>query len=200
MNAFNRILVLFGLLFLLIGSGSLLLITIGLLNPQEWVPAPWHQILTPFTQLDPVNGWTVVNRLTVVGICVVLVIASVLLLLMELRVRSNKVPELSVKKDAFGQITASMRSIQDLVNREAGKIDGVLETTTTVKDTSRGIQLQCQICVAPYASVTQLGQVVQERIKSSVEHYLGKSIARIHLQTHIAPLAQGTKKSSPRVR
>jgi len=200
MNLFNRILVIFGLLFLLIGSSSLLLITIGLLNPQEWVPAPWHQILTPFTQLDPSNGWTVTNRLTVVSICFGFVIVSVLLLFMELRLHSNKVPELTVKKDDLGQITATMRSIQDLANREAGKIDGVLESSTTVQNGSRGIHLQCQICVAPYASVAQLGQEVQERIKSSVENYLGKSIAGIHLQTQIAPLAQGIQKSHPRVR
>lgn len=200
MNTFNRILAVFGLLLLLLGCTSLLLITIGLLDPQEWVPPPWHQILTPFTQLDPANGWTVINRLTVVSICLGIVIASALLLFMELRLPSRKIPELTVKKDNLGHITASMRSIQDLANREAEKIDGVLESTTTVKEASKGLHLQCQICVAPYASAAQLGQEVQERIKSSVENFLGKPIASIHLQTQIAPLAKSTQKAHARVR
>lgn len=104
---------------------------------------------------------------------------GMLLVFVELRSRWTKVPALILKKDDLGQIAASMTSIQDLANREAGTIKGVKECLTHVKNTSRGIHLQCRLCVAQDANAAQLGQLVQGRIKTSVENYWGKPIAGI---------------------
>jgi len=193
MNIFNRIMVIIGSILLITGSCSLLLITIGVLDPQEWVFAPWHQIFIPFTQLDPSRGWSVVV------ICLGVLIMGALLLFVELRPHSTKVPTLIIEKDGLGHITASIRSVQDLVNREAENIEGVQESLTHVQDSSRGIHLRCRLSVAPQASASQLGQQVQERIKAAVAHYLGKPVLGINLQTQMAPLTKNTKGVQSRV-
>lgn len=193
MNIFNRIMVIIGSICLVLGSGSLLLITTGVVDPQEWLPAPWHEVFTPFTQLNPAHGWSVL------GMCLGGSLVGVLLLWLELRSRSTKVPELVVEKDNLGNISASISSIQDLVNREAENIEGVRESLTQVKNSSRGIHLQCRLSVDPQTSASQIGQQVQERIKTAVEHFLGKPVLGINLQTQIAPLTKQTKGLQSRV-
>ena len=185
--------VIVGSICLMMGSSSLFLITIGVINPQEWLPTPWHEVFTPFTQLDPSRGWSVV------GICFGGLIVGLFLLALELRPHSNKVPALVVEKDDLGKITASISSIQDLANREAENIEGVRESLTRIQNSSRGIHLQCRLSIAPHANAIQLGQQVQERIKVAVEHFLGKPVLGINLQTQIAPLTKDTKGMQSRV-
>lgn len=183
-----------GSLFLILGGSTLLLITIGIIAPQDWLPAPWHEVLIPFTQLGASQG------LSVVSICLGVLIVGMLLLFIELRSHTTKVPALILIKDDLGQIAVSMSSIQDLANREAGTIDGVRESFTQAQNTSRGIHLQCRLSIAQNENAVQLGQLVQERIKTSVENHLGKPIAKIHLQTEMVPLGKDTPKDHPRVR
>jgi hypothetical protein len=194
MNVFNRLMVIIGLLLLLVGSGSLLMITMGGLDPEQWMSSPWHQVFSPFTQLEAPTWWNVV------GLCLGVFLLSLLLLVRELTPDSNKSNVLTVNKNELGRITASITSLQDLVNHEAGNIEGVRESVTRIQDSSRGIHLHCRLSVDPNANTAQLGQQVQERVKASVEHYIGKPVAEVHLQTQIAPLTQGNKKVCPRVR
>ena len=182
-----------GSIFLVVGSSSLFLFTIGVVDPQEWFPAPWHEVFTPFTQLDPSRGWSIV------GLCVGGLIVGVILLFLELRPHGTKVPTLTIEKDNLGNITASMTSIQDLANREAETIEGVRESLTQVQNSSRGIHLKCRLSVAPHTNASQLGQQVQERIKAAVEHFLGKPVLGINLQTQITPLTKRTKGVQSRV-
>ena len=193
MNVFNRLMVIIGLLLLLVGSSSLLMITTGGLDPQQWLSAPWDQVFSPFTQLEASTWWNVV------GICLGVFLLSLLILVMELTPDRNKANVLTVNKNDLGRITASITSLQDLVNHEAGNIEGVRESVTRIQDSSRGIHLHCRLSVDPNANTAQLGQQVQERVKASVEHYIGKPVAEVHLQTQIAPLTQGNKKVYPRV-
>ena len=157
------------------------------------VPTPWHEVFIPFTQLDPSRGWSIAL------LCLGGLIIGMVLLFLELRPPSTKIPTLTIEKDNLGNITASMASIQDLVNREAENIEGVRESLTQVQNSSRGIHLQCRLSVAPHTNVSQLGQQVQERIKTAVEHYLGKPVLGINLQTQIAPLTKQTKGVQSRV-
>jgi uncharacterized alkaline shock family protein YloU len=193
MNIFNRIVVIVGSICLVMGSSSLFLITIGVVDPQEWFLAPWHEVFIPFTQLDPSRGWSIL------GLCFGGLIVGVILLFVELRSHDTKVPTLTIEKDNLGNITASMTSIQDLANREAETIEGVRESLTQVQNSSRGIYLKCRLSVAPHTNASQLGQQVQERIKTAVEHYLGKPVLGINLQTQIAPLTKHTKGIQSRV-
>ena len=186
--------VIIGLLLLLVGSSSLLMITMGGLDPQQWLSAPWHEVFSPFTQLEAPTWWNVV------GLCLGVFLFSLLLLVRELTPDGNKAKVLTVNKNDLGRITASLTSLQDLVNHEAGNIEGVRESVTRIQDSSRGIHLHCRLSVDPNANATHLGQQVQERVKASVEHFIGKPVAEVHLQTQIAPLNQGNKKFYPRVR
>lgn len=193
MNIFNRMLVILGILLLLMGCSTILLITLGMWVPEHIMPSPWHQIFTPLTQLEGTNWWSVV------GGCVGLLCLGICLLFVELIPRSMKKSAVTVKKDDLGHITASLTSIQDLVNREAGKVDGVLESSTTVKESSDGIHLHCRVSVTPQATANSLGPQVQERAKEVVERYLGRNVVGIHIQTQMAPLEKSTRKMQSRV-
>lgn len=194
MNIFNRILVILGILLLLMGCSTILLMTLGMWDPEQMMPSPWHQIFTPLTQLEGTNCWSVV------GVCVGLLCLGICLLFMEVVPHSMKKSTVTVKKDHLGHITASLTSIQDLVNREAGKIEGVLESSTTVQESSDGLHLHCRLTVTPQASANSLGPQVQERAKEVVEHYLGKNVVGIHIQTQMAPLDKNTSRVQSRVR
>lgn len=194
MNIFNRILVILGILFLLMGCSTILMMTLGMWDPEHIMSSPWHQIFTPLTQLEGTNWWGVV------GGCIGLLCLSICLLFVELVPYSRKESAVTVKKDDLGQISASVTSIQDLVNREAGKIEGVLESSTRVQESSDGIHLHCCLSVTPQASANLLGPQVQERAKEVVERYLGKNVVGIHIQTQMAPLEKSTRKVQSRVR
>jgi len=194
MNMFNRMLVILGIILLLMGCSTILLMTLGMWAPEQIMPSPWHQVFTPFTQLDGTNWWSVV------GMCFGLWCLGVCLLFVELVPHSRKESAVTVKKDDLGQISASLTSIQDLVNREAGKIEGVLESSTTVKESPDGIHLHCRVSVTPQATANSLGPQVQERAKEVVERYLGRNVVGIHIQTQMAPLEKNTRKVQSRVR
>ncbi len=194
MNIFNRILVILGILLLLMGCSTVLLITMGMWAPEQMMASPWHQIFTPLTQLDGTNWWSVV------GVCVGLFLLGICLFFVELIPRSMKKSAVTVKKDDLGHITASLTSVQDLVNREAGKVDGVLESSTTVQESPDGIHLHCRLSVTPQASANSLGPQVQERAKEVVERYLGRNVVGIHIQTQMAPLGKNMTKVQSRVR
>lgn len=194
MNMLNRMLVIVGILLLLMGCSTILLMTLGMWSPEQMMPSPWHQVFTPFTQLDGTNWWSVV------GLCFGLWCLGICLLFVELVPQSRKESAVTVKKDDLGKISASLTSIQDLVNREAVKIEGVLECSTTVQESSHGIQLHCRLSVTPQSSANSLGPQVQERAKEAVERYLGKNVVGIHIQTQMAPLGKNTKRLQSRVR
>ncbi|HNP29264.1 MAG TPA: alkaline shock response membrane anchor protein AmaP [Nitrospirales bacterium] len=194
MNIFNRFLVILGILLIGSGCSAILMITFGMLDPEQMMPSPWHQIFTPLTQLEGTNWWSVV------GVCLGLLCLGLCLLIVEFIPHSSKNSAVTVKKDDLGHITASLTSIQDLVNREAGKIEGILESSTKVKEGSDGIHLHCRLIVTPQASANVLGPQVQDRAKEVVERYLGKNVVEIHIQTQMAPLEKNTRRIQSRVR
>ena len=194
MNIFNRFLVILGILLLGSGCSAILMITLGMWDPEQMMPSPWHQVFTPLTQLEGTNWWSVV------GVCLGLLCLALCLLIVEFIPHSSKKSAVTVKKDNLGHITASLTSIQDLVNREAGKIEGILESSTKVKEGSDGIHLHCRLIVTPQASANVLGPQVQECAKEVVERYLGKNVVEIHIQTQMAPLEKNTRRIQSRVR
>lgn len=194
MNIFNRMLVIGGIILLLTGCSTILLITLGMWAPEHMMPSPWHQIFIPLTQLEGSNWWSVV------GACAGLMCLMVGLLFVEVVPHSTKKSAVTVKKDELGDITASLTSIQDLVNREAEKIEGILESSTRVQESSKGIRLHCRLSVTPEASANSLGPHVQERAKEVVERYLGKNVVGIHIHTQMTPLDKNAKRVQSRVR
>lgn len=107
---------------------------------------------------------------------------------------------LMIKQDNLGRVTAAKDSIQDLVSRETDYMDGVLESSTDVRESPEDIHLHCRLSVDAAANVFELGQQVQERIKGAVEHFLGKPIAGVHIQAQLAHLEKNKKKMRSRVR
>ncbi|GJL54852.1 MAG: hypothetical protein NPIRA02_19840 [Nitrospirales bacterium] len=194
MNTLNRILVIFGALILLLIIGTIVLVSTHMSTPQQLLPSPWDQTLTPFTQMESSTWWAIIAS----GISTAL--ATLLLLLMELRPWSRTDSRLLVKKDELGEVTAALTSIQDLASRETGHIEGVMESSTRVRESPDGIHLDCRLSVDPATSIADLGHQVQERLKSSVEHYLGKAVAGVHITAQVAPLGKKHIRKTSRVR
>ncbi|WP_447968507.1 alkaline shock response membrane anchor protein AmaP [Nitrospira sp. M1] len=194
MNTLNRILVIFGALVLLLIIGTIVLVSTHMITPQQLLPSPWDHTLTPFTQMESSTWWGVLA----IGTGVSLV--SLLLLLIELRPWSHTESRLVVKKDDLGEVTAALTSIQELASRETGHIEGVMESSTQVRESPDGIHLDCRLSVDPATSIADLGHHVQERLKSSVEHYLGKAVAGVHITAQVAPLGKKHNRKPSRVR
>lgn len=183
-----------GTLVLLLIIWSILLVSTGVMAPQQFLASPWDQALTLFTQLTPSAWWWTI------GLVFGITILGLFLLAFELRPRSTTDRRLLVKKDELGEVTAALTSIQDLVSRETGHIDGVMESSTNVRESPDGIHLDCRLSVDPAISVSDLGRQVQEQLKVSVEHYLGKTVAGVHINAQVAPLEKQHKKKPSRVR
>ncbi|WP_454064776.1 alkaline shock response membrane anchor protein AmaP [Candidatus Nitrospira salsa] len=194
MNILNRILVIIGSIVLLVIIGAILLVTTGILTPQQLLVSPWDLTLIAFTQLGSPSWWSVMAS----GIG--LAIFSVVLLFLELRPGSSKESKLLVKKDDLGEVTAAMTSIQDLASRETGNIDGVMESFAQIRESPEGLQIDCRLSVDPSVSISDLGRQVQERLKISIEHYLGRPVAEVHVTAQVAPLENKHNQRPSRVR
>ncbi|MCA9464749.1 MAG: alkaline shock response membrane anchor protein AmaP [Nitrospira sp.] len=194
MNLLNRLLVLFGILIAMIGAAILLFTTLGAWPLEQVFSSPWDQLLTPWTKLEGAHWWGVVT------VCFILLCVGPILLIAELVTCGKKTPTVTVKIDNLGQITVSHASIQDLVNREAEAIDGVMESETAVYEGTKGLTLDCRLSVAPNTAVNPLATQVQEKVKLVVERYVGKPVIALNIQTQMAPLRKKKRTMLPRVR
>ena len=194
MNLLNRLLVLFGILIAMIGAAILLFTTLGAWPLEQVFSSPWDQLLPPWTKLEGVHWWGVVT------VCFILLCVGPILLIAELVTCGKKTPTVTVKIDNLGQITVSHASIQDLVNREAEAIDGVMESETAVYEGTKGLTLDCRLSVAPNTAVNPLATQVQEKVKLVVERYVGKPVIALNIQTQMAPLRKKKRTMLPRVR
>jgi len=182
-NVFNRLLIILLDLLLLVTAGAVLLTTLGVARPEQLAPTPWFvDRLVPFARLDPTSwSWTV-------GVSVVLLLLGLLLLLFELRPGRREAPGIIVKQDGLGRVTVARDGVQELVDREAGLVAGVMEVRSHVEEQAAGLRILCRLSVDPARSVPEVTQEVRERLKAAVEHHLGRPVAEVRVDTQVAPL------------
>lgn len=183
MNVFNRFLIILASLIILVSAVAVLLVTLNVYGPADLAPSPWFQDrLNTYADLDPTTwNWTV-------GVSIAVIIASLILLLVEVWPHPQGSSRLLLKRDGLGEITMTRESVRDIVNWEAGQVDGVMEAQSRVFDGPDGLRINCRVSLAPQASVPDATAALQDRIKSAVEHHVGRHVSQVLVDTQLAPL------------
>ena len=184
MNLFNRLLIILASLIILVSAVMVLLVTLDIYAPADLAPSAWFQDrLTPYANLDSTTSdWTV-------GISIAVIVVSLLLLGLELWPRSSGPRRLVIKEDGLGQVTMTRNSIRDIVNWEASQTEGVMEAQSQVEEESDGLRIVCRVALDPQVDAPEVTHTLQERIKTSVEHHVGRHVSQVAIDTQVAPLA-----------
>lgn len=101
-----------------------------------------------------------------------------------------------VSQDAMGRVTVGSTMVRDWVQHEAEATPGVVHAKPTVKDGKDGLHVSTRASIAWDADAPSVGQLLQERIKDSVQTHLGLPVAEVQVSAQTAPLA----KEAPRRR
>jgi len=183
-NVLNRMLVILGALMVLIATTAVLLVTADLVRPQALAPGAWlMDLLALFQRFDPATRYWVL-----VG-CALLLVLGVVLLAWELRPTPQSRRHLLVRQDPLGKVTVDVGGVEELVCREAGRVAGVMEAASRVRQARDGLHIVGRVSVAPDADVPAVTQELQGRIKGAVERYVGRPVTAVHLSTQLAPLS-----------
>jgi uncharacterized alkaline shock family protein YloU len=93
-----------------------------------------------------------------------------------------------IRRDALGQVTVERSMVRDVVQHEAQLVPGVLHAEPSVKDGKDGLHVSTRASLAWDADTPSTGQILQERIKESVQTHLGLPVAEVHVTAQTAPL------------
>jgi uncharacterized alkaline shock family protein YloU len=79
--------------------------------------------------------------------------------------------------------------VNNLVQHEAATVPGVTQVVEDpkVKDTPSGLRVSARAAVSWDANAPGVGQMLQERIKDSIQSHLGLSVAEVTVATEAAP-------------
>ena len=102
-----------------------------------------------------------------------------------------------VRQDATGRVTVGSTMVRDWVRHEAEATPGVVQAKPTVKDGKDGLHVSTLASIAWDADAPGVGQMLQERIKESVQTHLGLPVAEVRVSAQTAPLSKDTPR--PRV-
>jgi hypothetical protein len=184
MNILNRVLVIAFVVTMMTGAAVALLVMLDTIEPAVWLHEPWHLFLEPFSQLDS-TMWGVT-----IGICIG--VFSLGLLLLALEVRSPWPPPKGflLSRSPLGRVTVARRGVEDLVAREAQRVEGVLDAQVRVTQRRVGYQIIGRLAVSPETNLTELTKDVQARMKNVVEHHLGVQVRDVCVQTQLTPLTR----------
>lgn len=95
-----------------------------------------------------------------------------------------------VKDDEWGTVSVTMDGIEELVTREARRVGGVRDVRSRVAQDKGGLRIVERVAVAPEASVPEVSRELQERIRSVVEHYVGRPVSEVRVDARLARTAK----------
>jgi hypothetical protein len=196
MNVFNRIVVILLSLLLLIGAVLVLLFVLGVVPPQQIIPAgiantPLGQWLAGFANL-PANA-----RLTTTAIAALVALLSLILLYFELR-PAPRDDTIVIREDGLGRVTVRKDSVHDLVLHTASSMDDVLQVHPTIRRRDEGLDIRCRASLRPESSVQTVSEELQTRVKEAVQRHLGLQVANVEVQAQLQPLGDVEPRSTPR--
>jgi hypothetical protein len=188
-NALNRALVIILDALMIVGIVLILLVVSGIAQPDQLAPSlGLPALLTPFANLSgDTLAWTV-------GILIALLVLGLILLSFEVRV-SPPVPPLMIKQDGLGRLTVSRSAVNELMDRAASQVNGVMGVRSHVQETRKGLRVRSQITVNPTANVAQVTNDVREAVKAAAEQQLGRHAEEVDVR---AQLEQLTPSSAAR--
>ncbi|MGH2515822.1 MAG: alkaline shock response membrane anchor protein AmaP [Ktedonobacterales bacterium] len=196
MTIFNRI-VMFLLSFLLFAFGSItFLLLTGLVVPGNTY---LRYILALY------NAWRAIALLrgatTNVAALIALLLAIVGLVLVVLELlpvgrlfQQREAKQYVVRKDAMGEVTLGRSMVRDLVQHVAEAVPEVVHADPEVKDRADGLHLSTRVSLAWDAEAPAVGQLLQERIKESVQTQLGLPVAEVRVTAQAAPVIKEQRR------
>ena len=185
LNIFNRLIGILVAVLLVVG-GVLALLSASDVADAQAVGTPWlEEGLRRLAQPD--------LRTIAIVASGVAILAGLLLLFMELLPPRREAATMALKQDALGSVTVTRQGVRELVNREADQVDGVNEVDSQVTENRNGLRVFCRLSVSPTANVPELAEEVRQRVKTAVEHRLGKPVAEVAVQTQLAPMTRGRR-------
>jgi uncharacterized alkaline shock family protein YloU len=196
MNVFNRV-VMFLLSFILfVFSGMIFLLLTRLVVPGN-----------PFLRaiLALYNAWytialargtaTNLPQLITLGLAIIGLVLVVLELWPITRLfRRPEAKQYIVRQDTMGQVTVGRAMVRDFVQHEAEAVPGVVHAEPEVRDGPNGLRLRTKTALAWDAEAPAVGQVLQERLKESVQTHLGLPVAEVTVTAQAAPIAKETRR------
>ena len=196
MQIFNRIVVVLLDVLLIAGAVLLLLLTFGVLTPQQVLPA--GMIETAFGQwLASLAAASPATMLLVTLLAGLVVLGGLALLALELR-PAALAESIVIRDDALGRVTVQPKSIHDLIMYSAAHLPDVLQVQPTLAHTPQGLIIHCRTSLTPDARIPHVTATLQARIKQVVEQHLGMKVATVTVQAQLEPLAGISTQLRPR--
>lgn len=183
MNVLNRVLIILIALIALVVSVAILLVTLGITEPQTLAPNDWFQ-----DRLANFEDLTGTDRDWTVAITGAAILISLLLLVLELLPGTREPSRLVIKQDGMGRVTVALDSVRQLVDWEAAQESGVMEAESQVRDEASGLRIRSRVSLDPQASVPEVAEMLQERIKNTVEQHVGRHVNQVAVDTQVEPL------------
>lgn len=183
MNILNRVLIILISLVALVAAAAVLLVTLGVTDPATLAPTNWFQ-----TRLAEFEDLTGANWDWAVAVSSAVILVSLLLLVLELRPGGREPSRLVVRQDGMGRVTVALDSIQRLVDWEAAKESGVMESESQVREEGTALQIRSRVSLDPQAKAPEVAEMLQERIKTTVEQHIGRQVDQVAVDTQLEPL------------
>jgi hypothetical protein len=181
-NVFNRILlIVLGALALVVGVMALLLV-MQAVRPTDVSPGgvlfdQWRWVASLF------GG--AATTAAIIG--TLLALAGLAIIVLELIPGRSEVPSYVVRKDGLGTVTVARKSVSQVVQYEAGQIDGIREVRPEVRNSSDGLHVIAHASLAPDTAAATVGEQLQATIKESVQRHIGLPVAEVQVHTQVEP-------------
>lgn len=184
MNIFNRILIFLLGVAMLVAVSAVLIVTLDVVEPPQIAPNAWFEDrLIWFDELDGSDEmWAIIAS-------VLFLVAGLALLFFELKPNGDG-GRLTLKEDAFGRVTIARGGIVELANHEAMQVSGVRESRARVTDEKGQLHIHERVSIDPEAQVSDVTEGIRERIKTAVEHHVGWSVTKVHVDAQVQPQSQ----------
>jgi uncharacterized alkaline shock family protein YloU len=178
-NALNRVLVIILDALMIIGIVLILLVVLGIAQPDQLAPSlGLPALLRPFADLSgQALTWTL-------AILIGLLVLGLILLSFEVRV-PPAVPPLMIKQDGLGRVTVSLSAVNEIMDRAASQVSGVMGVRSQVEESRKGLRVRSQITVNPTVNVAQVTSEVQEAIKVAAEQQLGRPAEEVDVRAQL---------------
>lgn len=196
MNIFNRIvMILLSLLLFAFGTIVFLLLTRLVIPENDFL----RNILALYTAWQAVallrGAQTNVIQLVALAMAIVGLVLLVLELLPIRRLFGRReAKQYIVRQDTLGQVTVGRTMVRDFVQHEAESIPGVVHAEPEVKDGSGGLVIFTKASLAWDAEAPAVGQLLQERLKDSVQTHLGLPVSEVKVVAQAAPIVKEPRR------
>jgi uncharacterized alkaline shock family protein YloU len=191
MNVFNRIvMILVSLVIFAFGTMTFLLLTRIVVPDNSFL----RDILSLYAAWQAVALMNGLNANASIVIAFIVGLIGLVLLIVELipfgrLFRRQPAKQYVVHHDPLGEVTVAQSMVRDLIQHETEATPGVTQVVAEpqVKDSPNGLRVSTRAALSLDASAPGVGQVLQERIKESIQNHLGLSVAEVTVATVAAP-------------